>query len=277
MTDAPSPASAQPPGRAAAAPSDAAPVVRVESVSRRFPNGTLALEQTSLEVPAGDFVALLGPSGCGKSTLLRLIAGLDAPSSGTVRLSAPPSPDGLPPVGFVFQEATLMPWASVADNVGLPLRLAGRSRAEARAAAQAEIDAVGLQGFEAAYPRELSGGMRMRVSIARALVARAPVLLMDEPFAALDEITRQRLNDDLLGWWRARGLTVVFVTHSVFEAVTLARRIVVMSARPGRIASRLDNATTETRDAEWRGSPDFAARCARISRALREASGESVR
>ena len=273
----PAPAHAQPPDRAPGAPGDAPPVVRVESVSRRFPNGTLALEQASLEVPAGDFVALLGPSGCGKSTLLRLIAGLDAPSSGTVRLSAPPSPEGLPPVGFVFQEATLMPWASVADNVGLPLRLAGHSRDQARAAAQAEIDAVGLQGFEAAYPRELSGGMRMRVSIARALVARAPVLLMDEPFAALDEITRQRLNDELLGWWRARGLTVVFVTHSVFEAVTLAQRIVVMSARPGRIAARIDNATAAPRDADWRGSPDFAARCARISRALREASGETAR
>ena len=277
MTDAPSPASAQPPRRADAMPTDAEPVVRVASVSRRFPNGTIALEQASLEVPTGDFVALLGPSGCGKSTLLRLIAGLDAPSGGTVRLNAPPSSEGLPPVGFVFQEPTLMPWASVADNVGLPLRLAGRSRAQARAAALPEIDAVGLGGFEDAFPRELSGGMRMRVSIARALVARAPVMLMDEPFAALDEITRQRLNDDLLGWWRARGLTIVFVTHSVFEAVTLAQRVVVMSARPGRIAARIDNATTAPRDTDWRGSPDFAARCARISRALREASGETLR
>jgi NitT/TauT family transport system ATP-binding protein len=247
----------------------AAPVVRVEQVSRRFENGTLALEQASLEVPAGDFVALLGPSGCGKSTLLRLVAGLDSPSGGTVRLTAPPSPDGLPPVGFVFQEATLMPWASVADNVGLPLRLAGRSRAQARDAAQAQIDAVGLRGFETAFPRELSGGMRMRVSIARALVAQPPVLLMDEPFAALDEITRQRLNDDLLDWWRARGLTVLFVTHSVVEAVTLARRIVVMSARPGRIVEIIDNATIAARDDEWRGSADFAARCARVSRTLR--------
>jgi NitT/TauT family transport system ATP-binding protein len=272
MTGSRSPADSQPADRSAPPP-----VVRVEAVSRRFDNGTLALEQASLEVPAGDFVALLGPSGCGKSTLLRLIAGLDAPSAGTVGLNAPPSPDGLPPVGFVFQEATLMPWASVADNIGLPLRLAGCSRAQARAAAQPEIDAVGLSGFEDAFPRELSGGMRMRVSIARALVARAPVLLMDEPFAALDEITRQRLNDDLLGWWRARALTIVFVTHSVFEAVTLAQRIVVMSARPGRIATRIDNATEAPRDADWRGSPDFAARCARVSRALREASGETLR
>ncbi|MBU6273107.1 MAG: ABC transporter ATP-binding protein [Betaproteobacteria bacterium] len=248
------------------------PVIRVERLGRRFASGTQALTDATLSVAAGEFVALLGPSGCGKSTLLRLVAGLDAPSEGAVHLQAPAGPGGLPPVGFVFQEPTLMPWASVADNVWLPLRLAGQSRAQAQAAVQAQLDAVGLRGFENAYPRELSGGMRMRVSIARALVAQPGVLLMDEPFAALDEITRLRLNEDLLGWWAARALTVLFVTHSVFEAVTLAQRIVVMSARPGRIAEVIDNPGGLPRDDHWRGSPDFAARCARVSQALRRAA-----
>jgi NitT/TauT family transport system ATP-binding protein len=249
-----------------------APVIRVDRLSRRFDSGTLALEEASLDVPAGDFVALLGPSGCGKSTLLRLVAGLDAPSSGSVHLEARPGTDGLPPLGFVFQEPTLMPWASVIENIWLPLRLAGRSREQSGAAIAEQIASVGLGGFEQAYPRELSGGMRMRVSIARALVARPQVLLMDEPFAALDEMTRIRLNDDLLAWWREQRLTVLFVTHSVFEAVMLAQRVVVMSARPGRIAEVIDNRSDAPRDEDWRGSADFARRCAQVSQALRRAA-----
>ena len=244
----------------------------IERAGRRFESGTLALSDVSLAVAEGDFVALLGPSGCGKSTLLRMVAGLDRPTEGTVRVTAGEAMPGLPPVGFVFQEPTLMPWASVTDNIWLPLRLAGQSRDQALPAIRAQLQAVGLTGFEDAYPRELSGGMKMRVSIARALIAAPRVLLMDEPFAALDEITRIRLNDDLLAWWRAQRLTAMFVTHSVFEAVTLAQRVVVMSARPGRIAEIVDNAFDGARDEDWRASADFAQRCARVSRALRHAS-----
>jgi len=255
----------------------AAPLVALRGVGKTFARGVVALDGLDLAIDAGAFVSLLGPSGCGKSTALRLIAGLETPSAGSVAWDAAMGARGPGSIGFVFQEPTLMPWASARANVMLPLRLAGVPRGTAAARADAALAAMGLAGFERALPRELSGGMRMRVSIARALVTEPRVLLMDEPFAALDEITRQRLNDDLLGWWRARALTIVFVTHSVFEAVTLAQRIVVMSARPGRIATRIDNATEAPRDADWRGSPDFAARCARVSRALREASGETLR
>ena len=249
------------------------PAIAIDSAGRRFESGTVALANVSLDIDEGDFVALLGPSGCGKSTLLRMVAGLVPPTEGTVRVAASAALAGLPPVGFVFQEPTLMPWASVADNIWLPLRLAGQSRAQALPAVRAQLRAVGLEGFENAYPRELSGGMKMRVSIARALIAEPRVLLMDEPFAALDEITRLRLNEDLLAWWRTRRLTAMFVTHSVFEAVTLARRVVVMSARPGRIAEVIDNDVEGPRDEDWRASPDFTQRCARVSRALRLASG----
>ena len=166
-----------------------------------------------------------------------------------------------------------MPWATVADNVWLPLRLAGQSREQSREAIQAQLRSVGLAGFEDAFPRELSGGMKMRVSIARALVAQPSVLLMDEPFAALDEMTRIRLNEDLLAWAQARHLTILFVTHSVFEAVTLAQRIVVMAANPGRISETLDNLRDGPRDEDWRGSADFAGRCARVSQALRRSAG----
>ena len=250
----------------------AAPAISISRVSRRFASGTLALTEASLEVGEGEFVALLGPSGCGKSTLLRMVAGLDSPSTGSVRVAAGPGLPGLPPVGFVFQEPTLMPWARVADNVALPLRLAGRSQAQALPAVRDQLRAVGLQGFEQAWPHELSGGMKMRVSIARALIAAPRVLLMDEPFAALDEITRIRLNDDLLAWWAAQRLTVLFVTHSVFEAVTLAQKVVVMGARPGRVVEVVDNAHAGPRDEDWRASADFAQRCARVSQALRRAA-----
>jgi NitT/TauT family transport system ATP-binding protein len=249
------------------------PVISVEGVGKRFDSGTVALANASLRVAHGEFVALLGPSGCGKSTLLRIIAGLERPSEGRFEVAARPTRAGLPPVGFVFQEPTLMPWATVADNVWLPLRLAGRSREQSREAIQAQLRSVGLAGFEDAFPRELSGGMKMRVSIARALVAQPSVLLMDEPFAALDEMTRIRLNEDLLAWAQARHLTILFVTHSVFEAVTLAQRIVVMAANPGRISETLDNIRDGPRDEDWRGSADFAGRCARVSQALRRSAG----
>src|SRR5512140_1430054 len=203
-------------------------MLTISNVGRRFPTGVEALREVSLRRHDGDFMALLGPSGCGKSTLLRLIAGLDRPDSGTLRwdAGAPPGPGE---IGYVFQDATLLPWASATDNVWLPLRLRGITRDAAQSDIVTVLDRVGLTGFEAARPAQLSGGMRMRVSIARALVTKPRLLLMDEPFAALDEITRHRLNNDLLTLWEDERFTAVFVTHSVFESVYLSRRIVVMA------------------------------------------------
>ncbi len=245
------------------------PAIALESVGRRFANGTLALDGVSLSVSRGEFVAIVGPSGCGKSTLLRMVAGLDAPTSGSIALAERSHEPGMPPMSFVFQEPTLMPWATVFDNVWLPLRLAGRSRADARTVVEPLLQSVGLAGFGDAYPRELSGGMKMRVSIARALASHPWLLLMDEPFAALDEITRGRLNDDLLGWWRARGLTALFVTHSVFEAVYLSQRVFVMSPRPGRLAACVEVAEPYPRGDAFRTSQRYAQLCAEVSRALR--------
>ena len=196
----------------------------------------MALQGASLNIARGDFVALLGPSGCGKSTLLRLIAGLDRPDSGSLVWDQPPAPGE---IGFVFQDATLLPWATAEENVFLPLRLRGMGRTAARDDAHAALARVGLQDFAGARPRELSGGMRMRVSIARALVTRPRILLMDEPFAALDEFTRHKLQADLLSLWRELGCTVVFVTHSIYEAAFLARRVVMMTPRPGKIAREI--------------------------------------
>ena len=243
-----------------------APVVSLAHVSKRFSNGTLALEDMSLDIHKGDFVSLLGPSGCGKSTALRIIAGLGEATGGRVEW-----PDGKPErgdIGFVFQEPTLMPWATVFDNVWLPRRLDGISRAAARSDVEAALDMVGLSSFSGSYPRELSGGMKMRVSIARALVTRPKILLMDEPFAALDEITRFKLNDDLLELWEQHHWTVVFVTHSVFESVYLSSRIVVMAARPGRVTEALVNDAPHPRGEGFRTSEDYAHLCRTASDAL---------
>jgi NitT/TauT family transport system ATP-binding protein len=220
----------------------AEPLVTLERVGKRFANGTLALQDMSLAIGRHDFVSFLGPSGCGKSTALRLIAGLSAPTSGTLRWhgarkSAAPKAER--DLGFVFQEPTLMPWSTVLDNVWLPLRLAGISRDAADATVREALAMVGLSRFADVYPRELSGGMKMRVSIARALVTQPRLLLMDEPFAALDEMTRSKLNNDLLAIWREHRFTVVFVTHSVYESVYLSDRIVVMAPRPGRVIAEL--------------------------------------
>jgi NitT/TauT family transport system ATP-binding protein len=214
------------------------PLIRISRVSKTYQNGTVALSDVDLAVAHGEFVSLLGPSGCGKSSLLRLIAGLGAVSDGTIDWPLSRYDAGGEPIrdlGFVFQEPTLMPWATVVDNVYLPLKLSGIGRRAAGARVDEALAMVKLERFAHAYPRELSGGMKMRVSIARALVVKPRVLLMDEPFAALDEITRFRLNNDLLRLWQAQRWTVIFVTHSVFESVYLANRIVVMSTRPGRI------------------------------------------
>jgi NitT/TauT family transport system ATP-binding protein len=228
-------------------------------------------------VGRGEFLSLLGPSGCGKTTLLRIIAGLSEPSTGVRRLSLATDAGRIPAgrIGFVFQDPTLMPWGTVLDNVLLPFRLAGRAGPADRERAAAEIASVGLGGFERAYPRQLSGGMRMRVSIARALVTDPDLLLLDEPFAALDEITRIALNDDLLRLWGSRRPTVVFVTHSVFESVYLSTRIAVMTQRPGHIVADLPVELPQPRERALRTSPRYAAICATISSRLSQAmSGE---
>jgi NitT/TauT family transport system ATP-binding protein len=240
-------------------------MLTISNAGRRFPTGTEALRNVSLRLSGGDFIALLGPSGCGKSTLLRLIAGLDRPDNGTLRWDegAPPGPGD---VGYVFQDATLLPWASTEDNVWLPLRLRGIARDAARDNIATVLSRVGLTGFEAARPAQLSGGMRMRVSIARALVTRPRLLLMDEPFAALDEFTRHRLQEDLLTLWREIGCTIVFVTHSIYEAAFLARRIVLMTPRPGRIGQEMTSPLSGGGDT--RLHPAYAALVAEVSRAM---------
>lgn len=251
-----------------------APLILLDGVDKRFDNGLLALQSLSLSVAPGEFVALLGPSGCGKSTVLRMVAGLAPRSSG--RLEAPAlRDDGTARTAFVFQEPTLMPWASVYDNVWLPLRLAGVGRDEADDRVMRALGAVGLADFVRAFPGELSGGMKMRVSVARALVTRPQVLLMDEPFAALDEITRQRLNADLLASWQAAELAVLFVTHSVFEAVFLSQRVLVMAARPGRIVAEVAIAAPYPRSAAFRGSPTYLQACQRLSQALESAHADA--
>ncbi len=249
-------------------------VVSMRNVSKVFSNGTLALKDMSLDVERGEFLSLLGPSGCGKSTALRIIAGLGGASSGTIDWpSSKINSRGLPEgdVGFVFQEPTLMPWQTVFGNVYLPLRLEGVSKSAARARIMETLASVGLADFADAYPRELSGGMKMRVSIARALVTKPKLLLMDEPFAALDEITRQKLNDDVLRLWKQSGVTVIFVTHSVFESVYLSNRIVVMKARPGQVFADLPLNGSGERNAEYRTSEEYRAATHEVSHALHEA------
>ena len=248
---------------AAGGPRPGQPQLYLRSVAKRFANGTVALEDVNLMIGQGDFLSLLGPSGCGKSTALRLIAGLTTPTSGVIDWRGPAM--GKTDIGFVFQEPTLMPWASVFDNVWLPLRLQGVSRAKAAPKIAEMLERVGLTGFEKSVPRELSGGMKMRVSIARGLVTKPRLLLMDEPFAALDEITRFQLNNDLLSVWEQERFTVIFVTHSVFESVFLSNRIVVMAARPGRVYEELTVDAPYPRDESFRTSPEYAAMCRKAS------------
>jgi NitT/TauT family transport system ATP-binding protein len=247
-------------------------LVALRGVGKAFPSGTIALRALDLDIRAGEFVSLLGPSGCGKSTALRIIAGLSEPSEGAVAWPPSPTrPETDSRIGFVFQEPTLMPWASVFDNVLLPLKLKGITAEKARARVVAALERVGLAEFGRAYPRELSGGMRMRVSIARALVTEPQLLLMDEPFAALDEITRFKLNNDLLQLWQALRTTIVFVTHSVFESVYLSSRVVVMAARPGRVFTELAIGAPYPRDPDFRTSAEYAGFCRRASEALARA------
>jgi NitT/TauT family transport system ATP-binding protein len=239
-------------------------------VDKVFANRVVALTGLDLEIRAGEFLSLLGPSGCGKSTVLRLLTGLAEPTRGEIAWSGEK-----PKFGFVFQEPTLMPWSDVFTNVWLPLRLTGVSKDKARERVEEALAQVGLAHFAKSYPRQLSGGMKMRVSIARALVTRPSVLLMDEPFAALDEITRLKLNDDLAELQSSLNATVVFVTHSVFESVYLADRIVVMAARPGRAFAEIMVEAPPIRREGFRLTATYAETCRRTSAALHEAMGEA--
>lgn len=241
-------------------------LVALSGAARSFDNGMHAFGPLDLAIEEGGFVSLVGPSGCGKSTLLRVVAGLLAPSTGAVTF-----PRTRPEIAFVFQEPTLMPWARALENARLPLDLKHVARSEADARAADALARVGLRGFERAFPRELSGGMKMRVSLARALAAGPRLLLLDEPFAALDELTRQALNDDLLKLWHEDSLTVLFVTHSVFESTYLSMRAVVMTPRPGCIADDIALSSPAGRSADYRLSPEFAENARRVSGALRRA------
>ena len=238
-------------------------------MSKVFDTGTVALDGIDLSVKEGEFVSLLGPSGCGKSTLLRIVAGLEAATSGTVTRDLSMMRRG--GTGLVFQQAVLMPWASVFDNVWMPLRLMGQSRDEARHAIEQMLSTVGLLESTSLYPRQLSGGMQMRVAIARALITKPDLLLLDEPFAALDEITRNDLNTELLRLRAEAGFTTLFVSHSVFESVFLSDRIAVMTTEPGRVFTQMEIEPERARDAGFRASIEFAQLCSRISGALAQA------
>lgn len=243
-------------------------VLELQGVDKTFNGNVQALRRMTLAVDEGDFISLLGPSGCGKTTALRLIAGLMPVTAGRIVWAGGMAAGDL---GVVFQEPTLMPWATVAQNVWLPFRLRGQSMASVAGKIDEALALVGLAGFADAYPRELSGGMKMRVSIARALVTRPRLILMDEPFAALDEITRQKLNDDLLALKARIGCTVIFVTHSVFESVFLSDRIVVMAPRPGRVVQEIVVNAPYPRDLAYRTSPLYAAHALEVSKMLERA------
>jgi len=254
------------------------PTVALRGVTKRFPNGTQALAPVDIEVRDGEFVTLLGPSGCGKTTLLNLIAGLTAPSSGAIEWwggSFAGTGVAGHKLGFVFQAPTLMPWARVDANVRLPLDLAQVDRTSSEHAVAHALALVGLSEFARHFPRELSGGMQMRASIARALVTSPNLLLMDEPFGALDEFTRQRLDDELLRLWNIERLTVVFVTHSIAEAVFLSTRVAVMAARPGRVLETIAIGEPFPRTDAFRVSTAFAGYAQRLSRRVAEAGADA--
>jgi NitT/TauT family transport system ATP-binding protein len=240
-------------------------MVLLRAVSKTYAGGTIALDNITTDITPGEFIALLGPSGCGKSTLLRLLAGLEAPSAGEIdwENNQRPAPGE---IGFVFQDATLMPWLTAAENVYLPLHLRGVRKTDAHPRIHAMLAQMGLADFARSRPKALSGGMKMRVSIARALISEPLLLLMDEPFAALDEFTRHRLQDDLYALWRRTGKTIIFVTHSIYEAAYLASRILVMSPRPGRIAADIRTNIPEGNDR--RTSPAYTQLVADITHTL---------
>jgi NitT/TauT family transport system ATP-binding protein len=253
----------------------AMPAVEVLSAEKTYPNGTQALLPVDLAIAEGEFVTLLGPSGCGKSTLLKMVAGMLEPSDGRLLLWRRPVAElhtCAHKMAFVFQSPTLMPWASVRSNVRLPLDLAGVPRKEADARVAEALELVGLDKFAQALPRALSGGMQMRVSIARGLVTQPDLLLMDEPFGALDEITRHKLDAELLDLWRKKKLTVIFVTHSIHEAVFLSNRVIMMAARPGRVVEQVLIDEPYPRSADFMVSPQFSRYAKRLQDSLLRAS-----
>ncbi len=258
-----------------AALSHATPAVEILSAEKTYPNGTQALLPVDLKIAEGEFVTLLGPSGCGKSTLLKMIAGMLEPSDGRLLVWRKPVQqidESGRKMAFVFQAPTLMPWASVQTNVRLPLDLAGVPRKEAEARVAEALALVGLDKFAGALPRALSGGMQMRVSIARGLVTQPDLLLMDEPFGALDEITRHRLDADLLDLWRKKKLTVIFVTHSIHEAVFLSSRVIMMAARPGRVVEQFVIDEPYPRTPDFMVSPQFSRHAKMLQDSLLRAS-----
>jgi NitT/TauT family transport system ATP-binding protein len=247
-------------------------VLEARGVEKTYPNGTHALDRADVTIHRGEFVSLLGPSGCGKSTLLKMFAGLEQPSAGTIHAKEEKDSADSRFMSMVFQEATLMPWARVNENVRLPLDLQGMPKAQSQARIDESLAMVGLSQFARAYPRELSGGMQMRASIARALATRPSVLLMDEPFGALDEFTRNRLDSDLHVLWTQRGFTVVFVTHSIYEAVFLSSRVVMMAARPGRVIADVRIDGPQVRGEDFRVSTQFIDYCRVLSEHLARAN-----
>ena len=270
-----SPADSPPLAHAQAPLPYSTPAVEVLSAEKTYPNGTQALLPVDLTIEEGEFVTLLGPSGCGKSTLLKMVAGLLEPTDGRLHLWRKPVAqldESGKKMAFVFQSPTLMPWASVQTNVRLPLDLAGVPRAEADARVTEALALVGLSKFANALPRALSGGMQMRVSIARGLVTQPDLLLMDEPFGALDEITRHKLDADLLDLWRKKKLTVIFVTHSIHEAVFLSSRVVMMAARPGRVVEEFRIDASYPRTADFMVSPEFSRYAKQLQDSLLRAS-----
>jgi NitT/TauT family transport system ATP-binding protein len=257
-----------------------APVVEILSADKVFPNGTRALSAINLTITGGEFLTLIGPSGCGKSTLLKLIANLIKPTEGRILWwSGAFDKVGTPgrSIAFVFQDPTLMPWARVEANVRLPLDLARMPAAQSRRRVVDALERVGLEGCARYYPRQLSGGMKMRASIARSLVIEPNLLLMDEPFGALDEFTRNRLDADLVRLWWERKLTTVFVTHSIYEAVFLSTRVIVMGAQPGRICKVMAIHEPHPRDESFRNSSRFAEHCRALSGSLTEVSVQKMR
>ncbi len=252
--------------------------VEVQNVSVVYPapeHSVTALDNVSLSIEPGEFISLIGPSGCGKTTLLRVIADLEPISAGVVRVNGMSPHDARVArgYGYVFQAPALFPWRTVLANVCLPLEIHGLPKAQARSVALAQLGRVGLEGFEGKYPWQLSGGMQQRVSIARALGFEPKLLMMDEPFGALDEITRDRLNEQLLRLWEKERRTVVFVTHSIPEAVFLSSRIVVMSPRPGRIVDVIESTLPADRTLEIRESPEFAEIAHRVRMSLQDGHG----
>ncbi|MEC4803343.1 MAG: ABC transporter ATP-binding protein [Jaaginema sp. PMC 1079.18] len=252
---------------------NARPLINFENVSKVYSNGTVALQEMSLTANAGEFISLVGASGCGKSTVLRLAAELIKPSSGQVTWTEDKWREKL---AFVFQEPALMPWATLLENVRLPLKLAGIPGRKSRNTVQEALHRVGLNGFEKSYPRQLSGGMKMRASLARALVTQPEVMLMDEPFGALDEMTRSKLNRDLLQLWQQQQWTVLFVTHNLYEAVFLSKRVVVMAANPGRFVTEITIDAPYPRTEEFRTSRLYNDYCREVFACLQETASPAL-